>query len=59
MNKLPKGFPMFAFDIQQQIEEYKIDKEQLLKEVPQTNCHNALADARWNYQLYKFLNGLN
>ena len=26
MIDLPKGFPMFAFDIQQQIEEYKIDK---------------------------------
>ena len=24
----------------------------------QTNEHNALADARWNYQLYKFLNTL-
>ena len=25
----------------------------------QTNEHNALADARWNYELYKFLNTLN
>jgi hypothetical protein len=24
----------------------------------QTNEHNALADARWNYELYKFLNTL-
>jgi hypothetical protein len=24
----------------------------------QANEHNALADAKWNYQLYKFLNGL-
>lgn len=22
----------------------------------QTNEHNALADAKWNYELYKFLN---
>ena len=22
----------------------------------QTNEHNALSDARWNYELYKFLN---
>ena len=24
----------------------------------QTNEHNALSDARWNYELYKFLNTL-
>lgn len=58
MMDLPKGFPMFAFDIQQQIEEYKIDKNQLLKEVPQVNCHNALADARWNKELHEFLNSI-
>lgn len=58
MIDLPKGFPMFAFDIQQQIEEYKIDKELLLKEVPQINSHNALADARWNKKLYEFLKSL-
>ena len=55
MIDLPKGFPMFAFDIQQQIEEYKIDKEQLLKEVPQTNCHNSLSDALWNKNAYNWI----
>ena len=55
MIDLPKGFPMFSFDIQQQIEEYKIDKEQLLEEVPQINIHNSLEDARWNKKLYEFL----
>lgn len=55
MMDLPKGFPMFAFDIQQQIEEYKIDKEQLLKEIPQVNCHNALQDSIWNYNAYKWI----
>ena len=38
----------------------KIDWKKWLKEHPnypkQTNEHNALADARWNYELYKFLN---
>ena len=24
----------------------------------QTNEHNALSDARWNYELYKFLKGI-
>ena len=55
MIDLPKGFPMFAFDIQQQIEEYKIDKNQLLKEVPQVNCHNALQDAIWNKNAYNWI----
>ena len=55
MNNLPNGFPMFAFDIQQQIEEYKIDKEQLLKEVPQISCHNALQDAIWNKKAYNWI----
>lgn len=55
MIDLPKGFPMFAFDIQQQIEEYKIDKEQLLKEIPQTNCHNSLSDALWNKNTYNWI----
>jgi len=55
MINLPNGFPMFAFDIQQQIEEYKIDKEQLLKEVPQINCHNALQDAIWNKNAYNWI----
>lgn len=55
MMQLPKGFPMFAFDIQQQIEEYKINKEQLLKEVPQINCHNSLHDAIWNKDAYNWI----
>jgi len=55
MIDLPKGFPMFAFDIQQRIEEYKIDKELLLKEVPQINCHNALQDAIWNKNAYTWI----
>ena len=55
MIDLPKGFPMMTMDIQQQIEEYKIDKNKLLSEIPQINCHNALADARWNKELHEFL----
>ena len=55
MIDLPKGFPMFAFDIQQQIEEYKIDKELLLKEVPQINSHNSLSDAFWNKNAYEWI----
>lgn len=42
------------------ISKYSLDKKiQILKVQPtypkQTNEHNALADAKWNYELYKFL----
>lgn len=40
--------------------ESKLDSIKSCKDYPkQTNEHHALADARWNYQLYKFLIGLN
>lgn len=55
MIDLPKGFPMMCFDIQQMITEYKIDKNRLLKDVPQTNEHNALSDAVWNFNAYKWI----
>lgn len=55
MIDLPKGFPMMMMDIQQQIEEYKIDKNKLLSEIPQRNCHNALVDAIWNKMAYNWI----
>ncbi len=36
-------------------EKLKIVKERHLRYPHQTNEHNALADAKWNYELYKFL----
>ena len=74
MIDLPKGFPMYCIDLQQESDRiYNIKKEEYIKgggrnfiskisnhlDYPrQTNEHNALADARWNYELYKFLNTL-
>lgn len=58
MIDLPTGFPMICFDIQQLITDHKIDKDKLLKEIPQVNEHNALSDARWNKKLYDFINKL-
>ena len=55
MIDLPKGFPMFAFDIQQQIEEYNIDKKLLLENIPQINCHNSLQVAIWNFKAYQYI----
>jgi hypothetical protein len=68
MIDLPKGFPMYCIDLKQMLDEkasaipYGYDKELGLKSLKlsdkypkQTNEHNALADAKWNYELYKFL----
>lgn len=56
MMSLPKGFPMYCIDLKQVLDEKGIH----LKQHPnypklQDNEHNALADAKWNYELYKFL----
>ena len=69
MNNLPAGFPMYCSDLKQKLD--RIEKEynskgselifntkELLNYPKQTNEHNALADARWNKELHKFLNEL-
>jgi hypothetical protein len=71
MIDLPKGFPMYCMDLKQELEKlnetlgYNYDekgKSYKLQEQPnypkQTNEHNALADARWNKELYEFINTL-
>jgi hypothetical protein len=75
MIDLPRGFPMFAFDLKQILDE-KVEIKRIewednaknfdmlnhIKTLPnypkQTNEHNALADASWNFELYKFLEKL-
>ena len=74
MIDLPKGFPMYCIDLQQESDRiYNLKKEEYIKrggknfinklsnhlDYPkQTNEHNALADAKWNFELYKFLNNI-
>ena len=73
MIDLPKGFPMYCIDLKQMMDEvikkpviggtifgYRniTDLKNDSNYPKQTNEHNALADARWNYELYKFLNTL-
>ncbi len=72
MIDLPKEFPMYCIDLKQELDNYvstckklwsekAIDFDTLnpIKTLPrQTNEHNALRDARWNYELYKFLQQL-
>ena len=54
MIDLPKGFPYYCKDLKQMM-----DDKGLTKEWKQENCpdpvgeHNALVDARWNFELYK------
>ena len=65
MMDLPNGFPMYCNDLKQSLDEkgsyYKKyrqgnpDIESDDRFPKQTNEHNALDDARWNYKLYKFL----
>ncbi len=55
MVNLPKVFPYYMKDLQQMIDDNKLDKKSLKKEVPQENCHNALEDARWNLAAYNWI----
>ena len=73
MMDLPKGFPMYCKDLKQSFD-YKAERLNKIHGTPlkstvdgiksspqypkQTNEHNALDDARWNFELYKFLQSL-
>jgi len=64
MIDLPKGFPMYCIDLKQMVdynENVYWQKDSLKKHYnypKQTNEHNALADAKWNFELFKFLKKL-
>ncbi len=74
MINLPKGFPMYCIDLKQTLDEkyalvpndpvYKSlgEKLKVVKQrsdyPKQTNEHNALSDAKWNFELYKFLQAI-
>lgn len=53
MIDLPKGFPMYCRDLKQMMDERGLDKEWKRKKCPDLKDeHNALADAKWNYELF-------
>jgi hypothetical protein len=70
MMDLPKGFPMYCNDLKQTLDEKEktylkstvINMINSLSEhsnyPKQTNEHNALADAKWNKELYEFLQAI-
>jgi hypothetical protein len=70
MKELPTGFPMYCNDLKQMLDEIQVRKfgnskftdGSLLNDIKklpnypkQTNEHNALADSKFAYELYKFL----
>jgi len=59
MIDLPKGFPMYCVDLKQTLDEKGLHLKKHPDYPKQTSEHNALADARWNYELYRFLNNEN
>jgi len=72
MMNLPDGFPKYCIDLKQMLDEKQKSRFGLslfdgklvndIKKLPnypkQTNEHNALSDARFNFELYKFLQQL-
>ena len=55
MMDLPKHFPCYCKDLQQLIDDRKMDKNLLLEIIPQDNIHNALDDARWVKKTFDFI----
>lgn len=51
MNDLPKGWPMYCRDLQQECD----SRPGFRKPPPPKDEHNALADARWNLRLWQWL----
>ncbi len=54
MIDLPKGMPMFTYDLKQYLELFKINKDNFI-ELNQENEHSAIDDAIWNLKLFNFL----
>lgn len=54
MIDLPRGFPMYCKDLKQELDSKGNPDISTLK-AKNNNEHNALSDARFNYELYKYL----
>lgn len=53
MIDLPRGYPMFCFDLKQWAEQLGVGRG--LFPSQEGAAHHALEDARWNMKLYKYL----
>lgn len=59
MVDLPKGWPMLCLDLKQEMMQLNLTKEWKQRVCPDPEEeHNALADARWNYQLHRAIWGV-
>lgn len=58
MMDLPKNFPMYTRDIMQIIEGQELDKDQILRDVPQPDGHDAMEDAKWNKDAFFYIKDL-
>jgi hypothetical protein len=59
MIDLPSGWPMYCLDLKQEMHRQGITKEAVKKALPlPENAHDALADARWNRDLWEVLHGV-
>ena len=59
MMDLPKSFPMYCRDLKQMYDELNRPDLKSYPNYPkQDNEHNALADAEWNLELYKFISNI-
>jgi hypothetical protein len=56
MADLPEGMPMFTHDLMQEISVTGVDMADL--PVQTVNLHKAIADARWNRDVARYLDGL-
>jgi hypothetical protein len=59
MIDLPEGFPMYCRDLKQWLDKLYPVKELPLRLPEQEDEHHALADAKWNMQVYNLLYALD
>jgi hypothetical protein len=55
MVDLPNGMPFFCNDVKQLMRMVGVAKDELVLHVPQTDEHNALADARWIKGAHRYI----
>lgn len=55
MIDLPKGFPMYCLDLKQEMKRLGIKREDLPASLRNELEHDALSDARWNRNLWRYL----
>ena len=58
MIDLPKGFPRYCNDLKMEADRIWRETGKDTKFAKPKDAHNALVDAKWNYNFYKFLNTL-